>query len=134
MLGKLLTRLFALFGITLTCVACYAPYDSEFRPDFKATGRVVDAEGEPIYNILVNTDISCDVTDSLGMFHVAGKAPEVHFYDDDGEENGGLFNDHHIDLYIDNTDDTDQTDQDSYIKVLDLGDIELTRIDEEVNE
>lgn len=43
-LGRVLTRLFALFGITLTCVACYGTPYEEYRFDFEASGRVVDGE------------------------------------------------------------------------------------------
>ena len=51
MTGKLLTRLFALFGMTLTCVACYGVEYTEFHPEFGATGRVVDEQEQPIKGI-----------------------------------------------------------------------------------
>lgn len=54
MTGKLLTRLFALFGMTLTCVACYGTMYDEYHPEFAASGRVVDDENNPIENIEVS--------------------------------------------------------------------------------
>ena len=48
---RLLTRLFALFGMTLTCVACYGVEYQEYDPSFAASGRVVDEEGNPIQGI-----------------------------------------------------------------------------------
>ena len=128
MLGKILTRLFALFGMTLTCVACYAPYGAEFNPNFEASGRVVDPEGEPIEGIHVSTDLYRSYTNELGEFRVAGRLSMVFLSDDDGELNGGEFQSETIELP------TDQTWAEDEIKVIDLGDIELTRIDEEVNE
>lgn len=128
MLGKILTRLFALFGMTLTCVACYAPYDAEFNPNFEASGRVVDPEGEPIEGIHVSTDIQGGFTDESGEFRVLGRLNWVYISDDDGELNGGEFQPHQIELP------TDQSWAEEEIKVIELGDIELTRIDEEVNE
>lgn len=128
MLGKILTRLFALFGMTLTCVACYAPYGAEFNPNFEASGRVVDPEGEPIEGIHVSTDLYGSYTNESGEFRVAGRLSMVFLSDDDGELNGGEFQSETIELP------TDQTWAEDEIKVIDLGDIELTRIDEEVNE
>ena len=128
MLGKILTRLFALFGMTLTCVACYAPYGAEFNPNFEASGRVVDPEGEPIEGIHVSTDLYGSHTNESGEFRVAGRLSMVFLSDDDGELNGGEFQSETIELP------TDQTWAEDEIKVIDLGDIELTRIDEEVNE
>ena len=129
MLGKILTRLFALFGMTLTCVACYAPYDAEFNPNFQASGRVVDPEGEAIEGIHVSTDLVGSYTNKSGEFRVVGRLAEIHFLDDDGELNGGEFHLHTIQLP------TDQTWAEEEIKVIDLGDIELTPVNnEEVNE
>ena len=128
MLGKILTRLFALFGMTLTCVACYAPYDAEFNPNFEASGRVVDPEGEPIEGIHVHTDLYGCYTNESGEFRVEGRLSMVFLSDDDGELNGGEFQPETIEIP------TDQTWAEDEIKVIDLGDIELTRIDEEVNE
>ena len=53
MIGKILTRLFALFGMTLTCVACYGVPEAEYQPAWRANGRVVDPEGEAIKGIKV---------------------------------------------------------------------------------
>lgn len=128
MLGKILTRLFALFGMTLTCVACYAPYGAEFNPNFEASGRVVDPEGEAIEGIHVSTDLYGSYTNESGEFRVEGRLSMVFLSDDDGELNGGEFQSETIELP------TDQTWAEDEIKVIDLGDIELTRIDEEVNE
>lgn len=125
MWGKILTRLFALFGMSLTCVACYAPYDAEFDPNFQASGRVVDPEGEAIEGIHVSTDLSGSYTNKSGEFRVVGKLAYVYFSDDDGELNGGEFQTHQIEIP------TDMSWAEEEIKVLDLGDIELKRADEE---
>ena len=125
MLGKILTRLFALFGMTLTCVACYAPYEAEFNPNFQASGRVVDPEGEPIENIHVSTDLCGTFTNNSGEFRVVGRINNVAFSDDDGELNGGEFQPHTLEL------DTVQSWAEDEIKVLDLGDVELKRVGEE---
>ena len=94
LLGRGLTRLFALFGITLTCVACYGtPYD-EFHPDFGASGRVVDEEGNPIQGIAVESEHEWTSTDSDGRFYISGiraYTDAIHFHDVDGEANGGEF-------------------------------------------
>lgn len=128
MLGKILTRLFALFGMSLTCVACYACPDTEFNANFQASGRVVDPEGEAIEGIHVSTDLVGSYTNKSGEFRVVGRLAEIHFLDDDGELNGGEFHLHTIQLP------TDQTWAEKEIKVLDLGDIELKRVSEQVNE
>lgn len=125
MFGKILTRLFALFGMSLTCVACYACPDTEFNANFQASGRVVDPEGEPIEGIHVTTDISWCDTNKSGEFRVVGRLAEVDFYDKDGELNGGEF-----ESYA-HTIPTDQSWAEDEIKILDLGDIELSRISEE---
>jgi hypothetical protein len=54
-----------------------------------------------------------------------GRLAEVDFYDKDGELNGGEF-----ESYV-HTIPTDQSWAEDEIKVLDLGDIELNRVDEE---
>lgn len=128
MLGKILTRLFALFGMTLTCVACYAPYDAEFNPNFEASGRVVDPEGEPIEGIHVHTDLYGSYTNESGEFCVEGRLNHISFTDDDGVLNGGEFQPHQIELP------TDQSWAEEEIKVIELGDIELNRVGEQVNE
>lgn len=125
MLGKILTRLFALFGMSLTCVACYAPYEAEFNANFQASGRVVDPEGEPIEGIHVSTDLVGSYTNKSGEFRVVGRLNTVFFSDDDGELNGGEFQPYTHELP------TDQSWAEEEIKVLNLGDIELTRVDEE---
>lgn len=128
MLGKILTRLFALFGMTLTCVACYAPYEAEFNANFQASGRVVDPEGEPIEGIHASTDLQGCYTNELGEFRIIGRLNHISFTDDDGELNGGEFQLREIELP------TDQSWAEEEIKVLDLGDIELNRVGEQVNE
>ena len=125
MLGKILTRLFALFGMSLTCVACYACPDTEFNANFQASGRVVDPEGEPIEGIHVTTDISWCDTNKSGEFRVVGRIAEVDFYDKDGPLNGGEFESYS------HTIPTDQSWAEDEIKVVDLGDIELNRVSEE---
>ena len=125
MWGKILTRLFALFGMSLTCVACYAPYEAEFNANFQASGRVVDPEGEPIVGIHVSTDLSGSYTNKSGEFRVVGKLAYVYFSDDDGELNGGEFQTHQIEIP------TDMSWAEEEIKVLDLGDIELTPVNTE---
>ena len=125
MLGKILTRLFALFGMTLTCVACYAPYDAEFNPNFQASGRVVDPEGAPIEGIHVSTDLSGSYTNKSGEFRVVGRLADIHFSDDDGELNGGEFQPLQMKLP------TDQSWAEEEIKVIELGDIELTPVNNE---
>lgn len=125
MLGKILTRLFALFGMSLTCVACYAPYEAEFNPNFQASGRVVDPEGEPIENIHVSTDLCGTFTNKSGEFRVVGQRSVVDLSDDDGELYGGEFQSHTIILP------TDESWVEDEIKVLDLGDVVLKRVGEE---
>ena len=125
MLGKILTRLFALFGMSLTCVACYACPDTEFNANFQASGRVVDPEGEPIEGIHVSTDLVGGFTNKSGEFRVVGRIAEVDFYDKDGPLNGGEFE------YYSHTIPTDQSWAEDEIKVVDLGDIELSRISQE---
>lgn len=94
LLGRVLTRLFALFGITLTCVACYGtPYD-EFHPDFGASGRVVDEEGNPIKGIAVESEHEWTSTGRDGRFYISGMrayTDAIYFRDGDGEANGGEF-------------------------------------------
>lgn len=124
-MGKILTRLFALFGMTLTCVACYAPYDAEYNANFSASGRVVDPEGEPIEGIHVSTDLSGSFTNQSGEFRVAGRLAEVYFSDDDGELNGGEFKPHQIEIA------TDQSWAEEEIKMIELGDIVLTPVNTE---
>ncbi|MBO7262954.1 MAG: hypothetical protein J6U93_00355 [Alistipes sp.] len=125
MLGKILTRLFALLGMSLTCVACYACPDTEFNPNFEASGRVVDPEGEPIEGIHVSTDLQGSFTNKSGEFRVVGRLADIYFSDDDGELNGGEFQPHQIELP------TDQSWAEEEIKVLDLGDVKLSRVNEE---
>ena len=90
LLGRVLTRLFALFGITLTCVACYGTPYYEFHPDFGASGRVVDEEGNPIQGIAVESEHEWTSTDSDGRFYISG-IRAIYFRDVDGEANGGEF-------------------------------------------
>lgn len=91
MIGKLLTRLFALFGITLTCVACYGVEYAEFNPNFGASGRVVDSEERPIEGIKAQSGDHVTYTDANGRFHVYSTTPHVILTDVDGEANGGEF-------------------------------------------
>ena len=118
-LGRVLTRLFALFGITLTCVACYGTPYEEYRFDFAASGRVVDGEGNPIKGIEVSTMNETTLTSDDGRFYVEGwrlDSEVVKFEDIDGEANGGEFKTQ--DIYIDW--------RENYA---DLGDVELDKKD-----
>ena len=92
MLGRVLTRLFALFGMTLTCVACYGtPYD-EYQPHFAASGRVVDEGGEPIPGIEASIGTHRVLTNEDGHFYVESLDYNLLTLTDiDGEENGGEF-------------------------------------------
>ena len=114
MTGKLLTRLFALFGMSLTCVACYGVEYTEFKSDFGATGRVVDDAGVPIEGIKARCGSVETETDANGRFYVRDIVPYVVLTDVDGEANGGEFEEKLISL-------------DSASTNIDLGDIELTR-------
>ena len=119
-LGRVLTRLFALFGMTLTCVACYGTPYEEYRYDFGASGRVVDSKGEPINGIKVSTHGESMTTSSNGRFYVEGidrGIATVSFDDVDGEANGGEFVSRHIDIG-----------GEAYS---DLGDVVLLRADKE---
>lgn len=91
MTGRLLTRLFALFGMTLTCVACYGVVHTEFNPDFGAAGRVVDDENNPIVGIRAQCGTNTVYTDESGRFHVRSTTTRIVLTDVDGEENGGEF-------------------------------------------
>ena len=113
-MGKLLTRLFALFGMTLTCVACYGVGYTEFKPEFSATGRVVDEEGNPIKDIEASIGRNKTTTDENGRFYISGKSPYIAFHDADGEANGGEFLDEHRELEFEG-------------QQLELGDITLER-------
>lgn len=87
---RLLTRLFALFGMTLTCVACYGVEYQEYDPSFAASGRVVDEEGNPIQGIRVKLGHET-YTDAMGGFYAFGRSQHLEFEDVDGAENGGDF-------------------------------------------
>jgi hypothetical protein len=115
MTGKILTRLFALFGMTLTCVACYGVEYTEYNPRFSATGRVIDELGTAIEGIKVNTNSSECYTDNDGRFFIRGEIPTVEFTDVDGAENGGEFEQQSIDLNC----------NDATLNGVDLGDIML---------
>ena len=67
MTGKLLVRLFALFGMTLTCVACYGVEYTEFNPEFGASGRVVDEQNNPIEGIEASSGGYVTYTDANGV-------------------------------------------------------------------
>jgi hypothetical protein len=114
MTGRLLTRLFALFGMTLTCVACYGVEYTEFNPEFGAAGRVIDEEGTPIEGIRVHGSRAETSTDADGRFYVRAIEPFVILTDVDGEANGGEFEEKAISFNSTGTN-------------IDLGDIELER-------
>ncbi len=117
MLGRVLTRLFALFGMTLTCVACYGVEYTEYRESFSASGRVVDSDGEPITGIKASVANSHTFTDESGWFFIRGYNTGIYFQDVDGEENGGSFKPRTI------------TTQNS--PFIDIGDVVLYRVGEE---
>ena len=97
MLGKILTRLFALFGMSLTCVACYGTPYMGYDPDFVVSGRVVDEEGQPIKDISAEMNVVTR-TDADGVFYLQGDTPQITFRDTDGEANGGEFETRTINL------------------------------------
>lgn len=121
MIGKVLTRLFALFGMTLTCVACYGVPDAEYMPEWAASGRVVDPEGEPIEGIKVSMDGDVCLSNPNGRFYVEGNDPYLSFEDVDGKENGGEFKRREIFLY----------DSNGTYAGSDLGEVQLERKGEE---
>ena len=114
MTGRLLTRLFALFGMTLTCVACYGVVYTEFNPDFGAAGRVVDDENNPIVGIRAQCGTNTVYTDESGRFHVRSTTTRIVLTDVDGEANGGEFE--QMDIILNNNSSN-----------IDLGDIVLER-------
>ena len=91
--------MFALFGMTLTCVACYGVPEADYNPQWRASGRVVDPEGEPIKGIKVSMSSSEVHTDYDGRFYVTGGSHSVQFEDVDGEDNGGKYLSRRIELY-----------------------------------
>mgnify|MGYP002520403425 FL=1 len=91
MIGKILTRLFALFGMTLTCVACYGIQEADYNPHWRATGRVVDEDNNPIPGIKVSLGHTSEMTDEDGNFYINGGSSELYLEDVDGEANGGEF-------------------------------------------
>lgn len=120
-LGRVLTRIFALFGMTLTCVACYGTAYQEWRYDFGVNGRVVDKEGNAIEGIEVHTDGEHTTTAPDGYFYVEGVGDFaiVQFLDTDGKANGGEFLPRTIEV--------------GTTSYADIGDVVLTRVGEEEN-
>lgn len=118
MLGRVLTRLFALFGMTLTCVACYGVHYTEYNDDFSASGRVVDSDDKPITGIKVSVANKHTMTDDSGWFYIQGYNTGIYFQDVDGEDNGGSFQSRTI------------TPHSSGYNI-DLGDVVLYRVGEE---
>ena len=120
MLGKILTRLFALFGFSLTCVACYGTMYDEYNPQYLVSGRVVDSDGTPIKDLEVSSNQSA-TTDSEGRFRLGASYATIRIEDVDGVENGGEFESREIKIQ-------DKYSYGNYIT--DLGDIELKRKEE----
>ena len=115
MIGKILLRLFALFGMTLTCVACYGTAYDEYHAEYGASGRVVDPQKNPIEGIEVSLGEKKTYTTEDGRFYIHNLDYQgLHFKDVGGKRNGGEFADRHIPLNQPN---------------VDLGDIELQKID-----
>ena len=116
MWGRFLTRIFALFGMTLTCVACYGTEYVEFEPDLSASGRVVDTQDNPIEGIAVSMGGEPCYTNPNGRFYVTGSNSTIAIIDIDGEENGGQFEAQYISMRKSHTD---------------LGNVVLKRVGEE---
>ena len=124
MLGKILTRLFALFGFSLTCVACYGTMYDEYNPRYLVSGRVVDSDGKPIKDLEVSSD-QWTMTDREGRFRLGASYATIRIEDVDGVENGGEFETREINIQ-------DKYSYGNYIT--DLGDIELKRKEEHKTE
>lgn len=120
MLGKILTRLFALFGFSLTCVACYGTMYDEYNPRYLVSGRVVDSDGKPIKDLEVSSNQRA-TTDNEGRFRLGASYTTIRIEDVDGVENGGEFEPREIKIQ-------DKYSYGNYIT--DLGDIELKRKEE----
>ena len=120
MLGKILTRLFALFGFSLTCVACYGTMYDEYNPQYLVSGRVVDSDGKPIKDLEVSSN-QRTTTDSEGRFRLGASYATIRIEDVDGVENGGEFEPRELNIQ-------DKYSYGNYIT--DLGDIELKRKEE----
>lgn len=118
MIGRILTRLFALFGMTLTCVACYGVPEVEYNPTFAATGRVVNPEGKPIEGIRADIGGNTTTSDADGWFYVSGTTPSLELVDIDGLEGGGEFLPRVINVA-------------THGGVAELGDVKLERVSEE---
>ena len=115
MIGKILLRLFALFGMTLTCVACYGTAYDEYHDEYGASGRVVDPQKNPIEGIEVSLGEKKTYTTEDGRFYIHNLDYQgLLLKDVDGKRNGGEFADRHIVVNQPNAD---------------LGDIELLKID-----
>ena len=123
MWAKILTRLFALFGMTLTCVACYGTMYTEYDPMLRrASGIVEDSEGNPIEGIKVSTISTETYTNKDGWFYVQDIVGTAHFEDVDGEANGGKFQSRSINLTNERVD-----------EYYDLGIVTLYREDENLS-
>ena len=98
-MGRFLTRLLALFGISITTVACYGtPYD-EYNPDFGTSGRVVDDGGNGIIGIEVTAGDEVSTSGTNGRFFITNDERVITFRDVDGEQNGGEFVERTITLH-----------------------------------
>ncbi len=121
-LGRVLTRLFALFGMTLTCVACYGTPYEEYRFDYGVNGRVVDDKGDGIPGIWVSGRGHFTISDDSGHFYFEGVRHNplvIDFLDVDGEENGGEFLERSVDI------------TEAPTNYIDMGDVVLLRADKE---
>lgn len=94
-MGRFLTKLFALMGISLTCVACYGTPYSEYIPrhEVEAGGRVLNDKGKPITDIRVELGEHHTLTNADGEFYISGaySSNEMVLIDTDGAENLGEF-------------------------------------------
>lgn len=88
-------------GSSDTCVPMYGAVVAEYGVmlvEYRVTGKVVDKEDNPIADILVGDDYSCNhaLTDDDGTFvfesqGVIFESVTLNFRDLDGEDNGGQF-------------------------------------------
>ncbi len=101
--------------------------------DFRFMGEVTDIEGNPIKGIEVKVDSASEstLTDSEGAFSTEFTTEQYNSYtitftDIDGEENGGEFISHQVEVKWNEAEDVDGVDQ------FDLGTVEL--IESKINE
>lgn len=97
-MGRFLTRLLALFGISITTVACYGTPYEEYNPEFGTSGRVVDDYGNGIIGIEVTAGDEVSTSGTNGRFFLSNAERVIAFRDVDGQQNGGEFEERTITL------------------------------------